>query len=125
MDLTNIMYQQIIAKSSEGDGYEVDFHERDGQMTVFCHCQAGSFQKMCKHKSGLIRLDSLMLASPADSPLLKAIGTWSGYPKLFARLQDYELAISSLEREKTEIAKREKKLKTEIAYELTHGKPMS
>ncbi len=117
------MKTTIFAKSSSGDSYPVEFMEDAASLRVFCHCQAGVLQQMCKHKLALIKLDPKMLFDPVQSSELEAIGTWPAYAALRSRIDAYEQNIADLEREKERLALKGKQLKSAMAFKLTHGKP--
>ena len=43
------MKATLLAKSSHGEPYKVEFSAEDSTLRVFCHCQAGVLHRMCKH----------------------------------------------------------------------------
>ena len=47
--------------SSSGDTYDVLFKFSDDKFSVLCHCPAGIYGKLCKHKTGLLDGDHLNL----------------------------------------------------------------
>lgn len=112
----------ILAKSSSGDSYPVEFMEDAASLRVFCHCQAGVLQQMCKHKLALMKLDPKMLFDLAQSSELEAIGTWPMYATLRARIDVYEQSLADLERQKGLLSQQEKRLKAAMVFELTHGR---
>jgi predicted nucleic acid-binding Zn-ribbon protein len=77
---------------------------------------------MCKHKLALLRGDSKMLYDQTQKKLLQEVLASKAYPALKSRLDAYELELAETEREMAKLKEREKKLKTEFAYELTHGR---
>ena len=78
---------------------------------------------MCKHKLALIKLDTKMLYDSAQSAELETIGLWPAYAALRVRTDAYESDIAEIDRQKVQLAQREKQLKSAMAYELTHGRP--
>ena len=98
------MRTTILAKSSSGDSYRVEFLDESGGIRVFCHCQAGVLQQMCKHKLALIKLDPKMLFDQSELPSSQAIGTWPSYPALSARLAEFERDLATIERDKAAVA---------------------
>ena len=111
------------AFSSSGGSYAIEFEDESGVLRVFCHCSAGTMQQMCKHKAALIKGDSKMLYDSAEEPLLKQILSSEAYPALRARFEEYERQLTQVERDIAKLKEREKAIKKNIAYELTHGKP--
>ncbi len=111
----------IQALSSSGSSYSIDFSDDGGVLRAFCHCPAGELQQMCKHKLALLKGDTKMLYEPSDEKLLKQVLSSKAYPALKQRLGTYETELMAIEREMAKLKEREKKLKTDLAYELTHG----
>ena len=111
----------IQARSSSGSSYFIDFSDEGGTLRVFCHCPAGELQQMCKHKLALIKGDTKMLHDASDEVLLKKVFTSKAYPALKQRLATYETELATVEREIANLKEREKKLKADLAYELTYG----
>jgi hypothetical protein len=112
----------VQALSSSGGSYPVEFSDDDGVLRVFCHCQAGVSQQMCRHKLALLRGDSKMLYEPSEEKLLKQILSSKAYPALKQRLDVYEQELASVERETAKLKEREKSIKSGFAYELMHGR---
>jgi hypothetical protein len=48
------MKATLLAKSSSGESYKVEFLAENSDVRIFCHCQAGVLHRMCKHKQALI-----------------------------------------------------------------------
>jgi hypothetical protein len=116
------MKTTILAFSSSGGSYPVEFLDDSGVLQVFCHCQAGTLQQMCKHKLALLKGDSKMLYDPAQEKLLQEVLASKAYPALKRGLDAYEKELTEIEREMAQLKEREKKLKAGFAYQLTHGR---
>jgi predicted nucleic acid-binding Zn-ribbon protein len=63
-----------------------------------------------------------MLYESSDEGLLKQVLSSRAYAALTQRLDIYETELATVEREMAKLKAREKKLKTNLAYELTHGR---
>ncbi len=63
-----------------------------------------------------------MLSESSDEGLLKHVFSSNAYPALKQRLGTYEPELANVEREIVKLKEREKKLKADFAYELTHGR---
>jgi hypothetical protein len=111
----------LLAKSSSGGSYNVEFHASEGTIRVLCHCQAGVQQWMCKHKLALIKGDNAMLFDPKQASLLSEVHSWPEFDDLKSRAADYEKKLREIETAKSELAAREKELKHRFAHGLTHG----
>jgi hypothetical protein len=115
------MKATIQALSSSGGSYPVEFSDDTGVLRVFCHCQAGVLQQMCKHKLALLKGDRKMLYESSQEKVLQQVLSSKAYPPLKQRLDAYEQELAIVERELAKLKDRERKLKTEFAHELTHG----
>jgi hypothetical protein len=90
---------------------------------MFCHCQAGMSQQMCKHKLALLKGDAKMLYDAAEQPLLDQTLSSPAYPAIKARLEAYEAQLADVEREMAKLKEKEKAIKRDFTHELTFGKP--
>jgi hypothetical protein len=115
------MKTTLLAKSSHGEPHRVEFVVDGTSMRVFCHCQAGVLQQMCKHKLALLKGDTKMLFEPEQAPLLAEIHSWPQFANLKSRLEEYEKRLGDVEIAKGELAKKEKAIKSEFARGLTFG----
>ena len=115
------MKTTLLAKSSSGDSYKVEFMAEGATVRVFCHCQAGVLQRMCKHKLALLKGDTKMLFDPKQAPLLYEILSWPQFANLKSRLDEYEKKLKEVEVAKTDLAKRETAIKVEFARGVTFG----
>ena len=68
----------LLARSSSGEPYDVQFLQASGSncVRVFCHCAAGQFQQMCKHKLALINGDVEMLFDKSQAQELREVLAW-------------------------------------------------
>ena len=115
------MKLSVQAVSSSSGSYRVDFSDETGVLRVFCHCQAGQLQQVCKHKLALIKGDCSMLYDPVEEKQLREVLASAAYPAIKKRLGEYEQEVAAIEREMARLKKREKDLKPALAHELTHG----
>lgn len=99
----------------------MDFSVNGASVRVFCHCQAGVLQQMCKHKLGLIKGDTSMLSDPGQSAQLCEIHSWPQFAALRTRTEAYEQALREIEDAKTALSKQEKALKARFAKGLAQG----
>jgi hypothetical protein len=111
----------LLAKSSSGEPYKVEFIADGSSLRVFCHCQAGVLQQMCKHKLALIKGDTNMLFDPKHAALLSEVHAWSQFGELKVRTAEYEKKLKEIESAKEVFAKKEKSIKQEFARGLTRG----
>ena len=111
------------AFSSSGGSYAVEVTDETGVMRIFCHCNAGVTQQMCKHKAAIIRGDIKVLYDSSQEPLLKQFLNSEAYPALKARFDEFEAELSAIEREVAKVKEKEKAAKAAFVYELSFGKP--
>ncbi len=112
----------ILAASSSGGSYPVEFSDESDGLRVFCRCQAGVLQQICKHKLALLKGDLKMLHDPAQEKVLREVMAWPAYPAAKRRLDEYERTITEIEKDMAKLKQREKVLKSDFAYELAHGR---
>jgi hypothetical protein len=115
------MKAALHAKSSSGEPYKVEFLTDGGSLRVFCHCQAGVLQRMCKHKLAFIQGDSNMLFDPKQASLLSEILLWPEFGNLKTHTTEYEKQLAEIETAQNVLARKEKAIKAEFAHGLTHG----
>ena len=115
------MKATLLAKSSSGEPYNVEFLADDGSLRVFCHCQAGVLQRMCKHKLAFIQGDVKMLFDPNQATQLLEIHAWPEFGNLKAHAAEYEKQLAEIETAQNALARKEKAIKAEFAHGLTHG----
>src|SRR6266446_2278697 len=115
------MKTTLLAKSSSGEPYKVEFMTDETCVRVFCHCQAGVLQQMCKHKLALIKGDTKMPFDSKQEMLLSEVLAWPQFSDLKVRTGEYEKKLKEIEFAKVELAKAEKIIKAEFARGVTHG----
>jgi hypothetical protein len=111
----------LLAKSSSGGSYNVEFVSDGECVRVFCHCQAGLLHQMCKHKLALILGDTKMLFDAAQAPVLAEVRGWPQFARLAAHITRYAHELAEIEAAKAELGKREKAVKAQIGRDLTRG----
>ena len=111
----------LLAKSSSGDPYQIEFLAGGDSVRVFCHCQAGMLQIMCKHKLALLKGDQSMLFDSTQWSLLTEIHAWPQFARLRGRLGEYEMKLKEIEIAKDALAKNEKAIKAAFGRGLTSG----
>ncbi|MCB1864780.1 MAG: hypothetical protein KDG50_05080 [Chromatiales bacterium] len=67
------MRLNLRAKSSGAEPYEVEFVIDGNQLSVYCNCQAGSFGKLCKHKTELLAGDTSRLFDETETSKLEEL----------------------------------------------------
>lgn len=105
----------VLAKSSSGEPYNVEFMLVGNSIRIFCHCPAGVTQQVCKHKLGLIKGDTEMLFDPTQAEELAEIQTAPEFAKLRERVDEFEKRMSEIEAAKSALTKTEKSIKAELA----------
>lgn len=115
------MKATLLAKSSSGEPYNVEFLTDGGSLRVFCHCQAGVLQRMCKHKLAFILGDTNMLFDSNQASLLSEIHTWPEFGNLKTHANEYEKQLAEIESAQAALAKKEKIIKAAFAHGLSHG----
>ena len=115
------MKATILAISSSGGSYNVDFEVHDGGVAVRCSCAAGEIGQVCKHKLGMIKGVAATLFNPAQLPELEAVRAWTQFASLRSRIERYEKELAALEVEKAAVSKKEKSTKAQMARELSTG----
>lgn len=115
------MKATLLAKSSSEGSYNVEFSSDGDLLRVFCHCQAGVLQRMCKHKLAFIQGDTKMLFDSKQASLLAEIHSWSEFGNLKKHAIEYENQLAEVENAQNVLARKEKAIKAEFAHGLTHG----
>jgi hypothetical protein len=111
----------LLAKSSSGGSYPVEFTSDSNSVRILCHCQAGLCHLVCKHKLAFLRGDKGMLFDPDQVSLLLEIHTWPQLTALRIHLDEYEGKLNEIETDRQKLLKREKTIKAEFAHALLHG----
>jgi hypothetical protein len=111
----------LLAKSSHGEPYKVEFSAEGDGLRIFCHCQAGVLHRMCKHKRAFIEGDIKMLFDPAQAALLSEIRSWPQFQGIQKRLEALLKQLSDIEKAQLELDKKAKQIKAELGKGLSFG----
>jgi len=84
---------------------------------VFCNCQAGTYGKLCKHKTGLLDGNLSILFDKADQEKLLQVMELVKKSKYTEVMSAYSLINKEIE----EMQKQEKKIKGQIELILKTG----
>lgn len=90
----------LLAKGSQGNKYEVWFRKHDGVLSISCTCEAGKWNRMCKHKLGLIKGDTEYLFDMKQQSELKQAVQWvrlTDIQDLLGELDILELKLSDIQ----------------------------
>ena len=107
------------AKSSSGDYYQVVF-EITEVIKVSCSCKAGTFGKLCKHKTGLLSGNRSLLYDLTEESILDELMMYvrrSEYSSLSNELISAEKAVDAAKNF-------EKKVKHTLELVLKEGIPI-
>ena len=115
------MKATLLAKSSHGEPYKVEFSTGDSTLRIFCHCQAGVLHRMCKHKQAFIDGSAEMLFDPGQAALLSEIRSWPQFKDLQKHIQLFGEQLAEIEKAKGELDKKEKQIKTAFGKGLSFG----
>jgi hypothetical protein len=111
----------ILVLSSSGGNYPVEVSDESGVLRMFCHCQAGSVQMMCRHKIALIKGDHTILYDQEQEKFYNELLSSGAYSTLKLRFKEYEKQITKVQQDLRKLKDIEKSIKTDFAYELAHG----
>jgi len=111
----------LLAKSSRGEPYKVEFSSGEDGLRIFCHCQAGVLHRMCKHKRALIEGDIQMLFDPTQATLLSEIRSWPQFQNIQKHLEASLKQLTEIEKAKSELDKKEKQIKAALGKGLSFG----
>lgn len=115
------MKATLLAKSSHGEPYRVEFITDDSSLRIFCHCKAGVLHWMCKHKKAFIEGDIEMLFDPNQAALLSEIHSWPQFKHLQKHFQLLAKQLAEIEKAKSELDKKEKQIKAALGKGLSFG----
>jgi hypothetical protein len=115
------MKATLLAKSSHGEPYKVEFSAENSNVRIFCHCQAGVLHRMCKHKQAFIDGNVEMLFDPNQAPLLSEIRSWPQFKNLQRHLETFSKQLAEIEKAQRELDKKEKQIKAELGKGLSFG----
>jgi hypothetical protein len=111
----------LLAKSSSGEPYKVEFSTSDSDLKIFCHCQAGVLHRMCKHKQAFIDGNATMLFDPNQLAQLSEIHSWPEFKNLLKKFEGYSKQLAEIESAKRQLDKTEKQIKAELGKGLSFG----
>ena len=115
------MKTTLLAKSSSGEPYTVEFATEESRLRIFCHCQAGVLHRMCKHKKAFIEGDVSMLFDANQAELLAQIRSRPEFKILHKHFQTYAKELAEVEKSIQELEKKEKELKAKLGKGLSFG----
>lgn len=115
------MKTTFLVRGSSDVPHQVEFSSEGADLRVFCHCQAGVLQQMCKHKLALIKGDTNLLFDQAQRAALSELRASSQFKTLMQKTEDYEKQLAEIESAKNDLTKKEKKLKASFARGLLFG----
>ena len=105
----------ILAKGSGSKPYEVEFIADGNSLVVFCNCHAGSFGKLCKHKTELLAGDRTRLFGETEiskfEELQKVV---RGTPELTQLLQDIAESELTAKTDKAKLKNSKNRLETAL-----------
>ena len=110
---------QLHVVSSSGGTYLVEFHEKNGALKIFCHCEAGMNGMLCKHKISLGRGLPDLLADDNDRRVFSELLTnplWDGLHQI---LTNYWEEFNQLEKAISRLKAQEKELKKSTFHDIT------
>ncbi len=100
----------LLANSSSGDYYDVDFYLEENKLTAFCRCKAGENRILCKHVKKIIDGDKSILYDSDQNEELEAIRNHLAETPIPLLLSEIEKAEAMLEEAKKDIKKAKKNL---------------
>lgn len=115
------MKATLLAKSSHGEPYKVEFLVQGNGIRVFCHCQAGVLHRMCKHKQAFLDGDATMLFDPTQATVLTEIHTWPEFKNLKKQLEQFPDKLDAIEKAKSELDRQAKAIKGAFGKGLSFG----
>lgn len=119
----DVMKLTVLAKSSGTEPYEVDFIADGNSLVVFCSCQAGSFGKLCKHKTELLAGDESRLFSESEIPKLERVqGLVRRAPELTLLAEEITESERIVKSEQAKLKKAKKRLETALKQGVSLGK---
>jgi hypothetical protein len=111
----------LLAKSSHGEPYKVEFLAADSGLKIFCHCQAGMLHRMCKHKQAFIDGNAEILFDSTQAALLSEIHSWPQFKILQKHLEAFSERLAEIQNSIRELDKKEKAIKAELGKGLSFG----
>ena len=96
------METSLVAKSSKGEPYTVQFALKEGLLSIRCSCQAGIRSLLCKHKVALASGDTSILFDPGQEKQLRRAEEWvrmTRLPEMLNALRGCEIEVERLRSE--------------------------
>jgi len=96
----------LFALSSDGETqYAVEFKYLNETLTVACDCQAGSFQKSCKHVALFLAGDAKLLCKRSEVEDLKLVASWAQAVGVDGQFAEITRTEAEIDRAKKTLAK--------------------
>lgn len=112
----------VLAKSSGTKPYEVEFTVDGNTLVVFCNCQAGSFGKLCKHKTELLAGDKSRLYAESEvSKFERVQEIVRTAPELVRLAEDIAESESIVSTVQAKLKKSKKRLETALKRGVSLG----
>ena len=123
LQVGGVMKFTVLAKSSGTNPYEVDFIIDGATLIVFCNCQAGSFGKLCKHKTELLAGDKMRLFSESEIPKLEQVqGLVRAASELTLLAKEIAESECIVKSEQAKLKKSKKRLEAALKQGVSIGK---
>lgn len=110
----------VFVKNSSVGNYRVRFSEKEGQLRIFCYCDAGTNQMLCKHKTSLLEGSTELLESEKDIETFKRIMSSPGWSELQVVISQFRGDLEALDKEIEAVKKRQRVLKKETFGKITY-----
>lgn len=110
----------VFVKSSSGGNYRVRFSEKEGRLRIFCYCDAGINQMLCKHKTSLLEGSTELLESEKDIETFNRIMASPGWSELQVVISQFRSDLKVLDKEIEAVKKRQKAFKKETFEKITY-----
>jgi len=102
----------VFIKSSNPElCYKVSVNGDRDSLNIICDCPAGSMGQWCKHKTAIVKRDSVMLFNSKDTPMLNELSESIEGSEIVQTFQE----LDGVDKEISELKKKQKGLKQKIA----------